>query len=1414
MLPVEVCSVPEPKSRRKFVWFRRVSAGLAVLVLLLFLGVVFLGPAALRVLVPAIVGRLDLPGRVEVRDVSLSWRGTLSVGYAAVFDPEGEHVASVSVRTGGGLLGLLDGFVEQDITVDGWASIEMAADGSTNIEEALGLGRGAEAQTDSKTEEKSELGRLPFSRIIVDGIDASVSRESSATFALAGLRGEVLAKGTKIDADLAASIRMPAARPTERHQIADAAVHGSLELSGSLALDTLTGKAQARITGLTEEAAGALGQLSGDEAIRQASMVAARGGLILNVDAALRDGLPTEAIVVASSQTIKAELAVDQTDGAIVLARPGAFEIETSAFLSNDAIRRMVFPAEGVGVDLAGRLEASLEQLRLPVASGSVDVSRMEVTASVGVGQTRMRVPGPEGQPVLVRLNEFTARAILDQGQPLRLIARAKAGVEGQPDGTFDFDATSDVVQLLETLGQDVQLSPMVLAGWVPSATLTLDAVPIVAAKPWLAAVERIGLDVPRIVGPTLTANITWRADGEDAVAIGLEIDAAHMQASASAGWGADAIVLRAPATLRVAQPDALASPWFPEGWAMENGQGVTATLSRLRLPMDGLTPRLADASAVARIEAAGATLHLPDLPDVGVRTLALDVTAGEGATVVELSAVPIVDNRPAELSASLRTGGVGALLDPGQLPIVTGTVDLSVPADVVAAYNVRLADRPLQTWIHEAMGPRVTARLQLVEPADSGLAAGVLTVSSERSELLVKGLSFSRQKFGLSEASLQATPGSGLWDSIAPMLGMQGSRLVDSSPLLVDVGPFALVFGQEGAIARGLEATSVRLVAQDSIRIDGVPLDQPGTDAERRRTSIELAALSASLSSIGKVMSGGAGLQGEATVEARSPDRGPIAVVRARAVSGPDGMLSMGVNVDELDTPLVASLAGLAEDAAQAVVGSLGHTARFDVSATVRATPLGERPWSLIGASATIDSTNLQTTTPIVVEFSRDSISLTQPASVTWKPDAQWIKQAIGAEVTSLEPFVITLARIDLGNPLQGETGLLAPEAVFIDVGVKGKGAMIAIEDRPNIELETLDARVRRIALSSYSITANAAAAGGGTLELNGLLSDLTNAQGEVDLANAVARGTLKGDDVPVSIADAMSNTDGLLADSLGPVVDLDAEVSQGKLVPGQPPAADLRFSVRGPRADVSGYGRLEDHVISMPESQTILTLREVRPEIAERFSELIPELLLVEKRPEDGPAVIQTDGVKIPTNGDWSKGQGTATIALGTARFQTTSLLASVLRATGQRQQGRVGQRIDPIRVSMVDGVITYEPFKLPLGDLTIESEGTVNLVANEMNVLVWLPMAALSDEAAGSFNTGLGSLVGRTIPGFGATTTVPWRVSGPLDGPSIRPAPQVLIQRRGDQLLGPLLRPGQTVQDILSIPRKREDAPKQGG
>lgn len=1407
--------MPEARVRRKFRRVRRVAIALAVGVVVLCVVVAVAGPSIASAVAPAIASRLGLPGRVEVEAVSLSWRGDLSVGRAAIYDPQGQHVASVSVHTAGGLLGLLDGRVDSDIVVDGWATVEINEDGTTNIERAFGLERGAEADALDDAEHMGFAGELPFARVVFDGLDLSVTRVGSPTLAIAGLSGEAEAEGQRVMAKANGSLTMPAQHPKARREIEEAPAHGTFDLNTDIGLQDFSGTASAKIKSLTPEAAAALGALSGDDTVARAATVAARGGLGLELDATLASAMPTEARVKINSQTVNANLALETRDGAVRLESPGTVEIDTAAFLADDVIRQRVIPGEGVKVTQAGRLTLNLERLSVPMEGNTPMLQQAEATMRVQAGRTLLTVPGPDGQPVEVRLNTLEASAVVDAGAPLVISALAKAGVRGQPDGKIQIDASIDLSAIPDMTAGDQTPGVSAFARLAPSLSVSLDGVPTLAAKPWLATLDAMGLDVPRIVGPNIDATLVWARGAAGAADLVLNINAPHVQAVAGATWTSEAITLTTPATLNIDRPNAIAAPWLPEGWLMENGHGVQATVPELRLPMAGFKPDLKAATARATLRADGAKLHSPTAPTLGVEALELRLATSDSQTTVELTSKPTINGQVATLDANLNTAGLGALLDatPERPPAILGTVDFSAPSQLAGAFGMDFAGRPLQQWVADAIGPGANARLKLIEPTEERLLAGTLAVDAQHTKLNAEGLGLTRTGFSMSDATLRATPSKALWDGLAPLLKLDGSTLAATAPIVVEFGPAALPIGGGADLSAGLADTSVRLTSQDPIRINGVPTGQPDESGQRDRVDISLTTFEGNLNSVGRAMAGSSNVRGSLNAVLESPGQGQIASLSSSLQSGERGAVRAQVVVDELNIELSGALAGLGGGAATAIQGALGADGRVELLASARATPEGAIPWTLETASLGVQTPRLATAQPIEAEFTRDSITLAKPVMLTWMPDAMWLESAIGAQVASVEPFEITLERLAVGNPLAGEVALLDPTLVSIDASVNGQGATIAIKDRPSIELDAVTGRVRRVGQSTYSVTSRAATAGGGSLELNGLINKPTDLQGRLSLETAEVRGTLKGDDVPVALADAMSNTNGLLADSLGEVVDLDAEIQHGKLIPGQPPQADLRFSVRGPRADASGYGRLANHVISMPESQTLLTVHEVKPEIAERFSQIIPELLRVEKRPEDGPAVIRTEGLSIPTNGDWVKGQGKMTISLGTARFKTSSVLASVLKATGQRDKGSLGRRVDPIHITMIDGVINYEPFDLPIGDLTLHSEGSVDLPANSMDVLVWIPMAALSDEAAGRFNTGLGSAIGRSVPGFGSATTVPWRVSGQLNSPSIRPAPRVLIERRGSKLLGPILRPGESLQDLLSIPRKREQ-PGGGG
>lgn len=1399
---------PEAKPPRRRRRLRKFALGLAAVVLVLSLIVAIGGPAIIGAAVPAIARSLDIPGSLDVERVSLSWTGELELRRASLRDAEGEHVATVSVRTGGGLLGLLNVHLEQDIVVDGWASVFVYEDGTTNIERALGLERGAEAQAAADAEQKGELGELPFSRIVLESLDVVLTREGSQTLAISGLAGDLRAEGTRTTATLTGALTTPVLHPSARGDIGSASRGGSFEANADLDLGSFTGVASASLKEITPEYAEALGAISGNDTIAQAAMVAARGGLSLDIDADLQGGLPTDANVSLDSETLKASLALVQQDGAIQLSAPGLVEVDANAFLANDTIRSVVLPADRVQVVRAGRVALEIQAFSLPLDGASPELAELQSTVRIGLGDTRLVVPSTEGDATIDLSNtRLTAEVVANQ--PLHVTATARAAVNGQPEGTLSLDARVDIASLTQ-LGGEAGLGVVSLSRGIPSVDLTLQSVPVVAATPWLSVLEDAGFDLPAITGNTIDARVAWtgRDDGSAAVTVGIQ--APHVQASADATWTSEVIVLNAPATVRVARPNAVASRWLPGGWSMQNGEGLIATIGELRLPMAGLRPEIVAATVGARLTTAGVSVTRPDGPPIGLASLELNLASSASQSQLALVAAPKLGEEAATLNADLRTIGLEAMLggETFQLPAILGSIKFAGPTRLARAFPIDAAGRPLHAWLADAVGPDVTLTLNLTDPAEGDLIAGELGIDSRHIKATATGLQASASRVAMAGVGVRATPSQALWNAIAPMAGMQGSSLAQTSALVLDVGPAAVSFGEGQNTLVGLDQTPLTLRSQRDIRINGVPTGQPDDSGERPRTDIVLSGLRARVNSVGRAISGRANLQSSLDLAVRSPELGSIAVVNAVASSDNAGNLNATATIDEFSIREGLALAGVGGGGVDAATGALGQTGKIVVEARASATPQAAMPWSPERVSLSLSTPRLKSSQPIVARFSPDTIELDGPTTITWTPDAAWLATAIGAQVTAVEPFQIRLDRLVMGNPLTEGVGVLDPTRVNLDASLDAKGATIAIPNRPAIVLNEVSGRVRRVAQSTYGITANASTERGGTLELNGLLQNPADATGRLALETAEVRGTLKGNDIPVSLADAMSNTDGLLADSLGPVVDLDAEIQRGRLIPGQPPSADLRFSVRGPRADASGYGRLENHLITMTEPQTILTVREVRPEIAERFSEIIPELLQVEKRPEDGPAVIRTARLQIPTNGEWAKGQGDVTIALGTARFRSSSVLSSVLKATGQRQQGSLGRRIAPIHVTMNDGVITYDPFTLPLGDLEIESEGTVDLVQNSMDVIVWIPVAALSDEAAGRFNTGLGSALGRSVPGFGKVSTVPWRVSGELTSPSIRPAPNVLIRRRGNEFLGPLLRPGESLQDLLSIPRSRKD------
>jgi hypothetical protein len=103
-----------------------------------------------------------------------------------------------------------------------------------------------------------------------------------------------------------------------------------------------------------------------------------------------------------------------------------------------------------------------------------------------------------------------------------------------------------------------------------------------------------------------------------------------------------------------------------------------------------------------------------------------------------------------------------------------------------------------------------------------------------------------------------------------------------------------------------------------------------------------------------------------------------------------------------------------------------------------------------------------------------------------------------------------------------------------------------------------------------------------------------------------------------------------------------------------------------------------------------------------------------------------------------------------------------------------------------------------------------GEIDLPQQRLNVVTWIPVGALTDQAAGMFNTGLGSLLGRAVPEFERLTMAPWRTSGSFGNTTTLPAPALFAENVG----GRLLRPDKMIRDIFSDYKKPKPPPAQNG
>lgn len=457
--------------------------------------------------------------------------------------------------------------------------------------------------------------------------------------------------------------------------------------------------------------------------------------------------------------------------------------------------------------------------------------------------------------------------------------------------------------------------------------------------------------------------------------------------------------------------------------------------------------------------------------------------------------------------------------------------------------------------------------------------------------------------------------------------------------------------------------------------------------------------------------------------------------------------------------------------------------------------------------AEVAITAPNVMTTGPLKMRSLVDRIELVQPAKFTvqaqpsfvealFKPETsiptseKEVKAAVQAALTLQQPTTIDISLNKLVLPKAQAGGGKAPVP---DVNVLVEIPTLALKTSDN---KTLDVSKTKVTLESVAGGGNAAgdkplnfavnmdrvvvegSENTGQVSLTGNVTNMVGADGGFSMDRALlnARGSMPS--VPTALVDVLAKKDGLLVEALGPVIELNLIAERypllGKPVEGIAPGL-LDLQAKSARANASVKGSINDAVL-VCEQPVSANLYEISAALAGRVVKGLPLLGTFEKMREDRPASITGTGLRVPLNNDMSKLGGQIVIDPGQLRFGAGSAFTKLLNMAKIKSSGTGGTRLDPLTITVTEGVATYPKWRVPLGEFTLETEGTVDLVNRKVDVVTWIPLGALADEAAGIFNSGAGGklnqILGDAVPVLDAASMLPFRTKGSMDDPDTGP------------------------------------------
>jgi hypothetical protein len=1097
-----------------------------------------------------------------------------------------------------------------------------------------------------------------------------------------------------------------------------------------------------------------------------------------------------------------ADLSASIADGVLTLVSPAALSLRGAALRAvAPGIDEALKSQDALQLDALPDVRVTVSALRAPLPRGGTPLdlrrSRLELQAEAGGVTGRVRIDDAAPPRAMALAPISLGLSAPDLAGPVRVTLATSARVADESGtltsaGTVDADLT--LAGLLDAAGAPLAGIPSGIEGRV-----RVRGVATALAQPFIAGLD-LPRDIGPTLDLDLTASAAQAGSSDlPPTDLHLRLAAQNVNALASLtlreeristrGEGVRLTLHRAGGVLGRFLDPAL-------GLVTEPAGAVDLSITDLSVPLSpGRTPIPDRTDARARLDATDLRFRASDAKDAPLRLgrpLTLDSVRAEAmlaagrSPAFTLAAVGEYDGRKftidggAELADVFKptpAGGEPASLDlaaaspSGSLHIrglptslFRAVAALAPAAEPSDPKTYRAGDAiDLARLLQDAIGPAIDVTFVGDRSAEGRLALDA-RVESRGVATRLKGVADDRS-INLEPSRTRLTLDPAVCDRLLATFADPAAprpSLAAATGAIIDLGAMTIPRAALDDPAL-LPAASLALGFDRHLIVHGVTV---GEGAERRdlgplglagfslRADLPLATLAgAATGALKGLVSGDAVFTDEARRVASFNGEWSLPLSADRSLAGPLTARFRLVRLDTAAADAFLASARLVGPADPRLVDLLGSAADASLALTLEP-PTGQLPLTdqlsagRARLEATFTSPHVSTRSPLRIAILPDRLSLTEPLalSATLNPDAadRWLGLPAGTRLDSAAQANVALQRLAIARPTpEGPaSGPLKP-GVF-DLSLQAELAPLQITSSGQ-RMTLTGARVQATGLPlSVALDVAEAVVHAGpasppqtarNLVLRASADHLADAQGRLTADRAVlnAQGDLPL--IPTALIDALAGQDGLLLDALGPTVALTLRAEN--LSPGEG-TGTLVAEARSDRAVATIQGRMTPGLFVVDQAPLQIGVSRVTPDLSRRLTRGLPLLASVEKTPDMQPASLIASNLRVPTDGSMSNLSGDAEIDPGVVRFATSPLFARVLARAHQRAEGAAGERLQPLRVEIRQGVVRMHKWELPLGEFKVLTEGSVNLVTGDLDVITWIPLGALSEEAARAFRT----------------------------------------------------------------------------